>query len=369
MASTSTHELLAAAAPPPTPGLLAEGSLRGAREGSLAGGELDPSGAPLPRCSRRGALALFGLGAGLAWLRSAPLSRAAPSAGVTRWWATDRAAGLLWSLDKDFLLLGAVHLRSPTELEPARGGGVWVLSQRGSISLGPHRLLLLAGDGEVRGRWEFGAARALCAVDEGVLLIEWGAGSSDRLWFIQEGQAPVLLFQAAGLVSAAASDRAVLVGGSSGEVWLLERSLAGARLATVELPGGEISDVARGPRPGQWWVLDVSGGARLLLLDARLGTVFATDVGLAAGYVVPVPGEERAWVADLGEPRARRFGPGGVLELDVDVPLAGLGRGLGRPGGGAVYVAPGALLHLDASGQLAPGQGGFDFLIDLARVD
>ena len=51
----------------------------------------------------------------------------------------------------------------------------------------------------------------------------------------------------------------------------------------------------------------------------------------------------------------------------ADLPLDGLDRALGLERGGALLVAPGAILRLDARGATVPGQGGFAELSDLCR--
>ena len=82
-----------------------------------------------------------------------------------------------------------------------------------------------------------------------------------------------------------------------------------------------------------------------------------------------VPDAEQVWVVSTVAPLARCYGPGGVLATVVgDLPLSGLDRALGLEGGGALLVAPGALLELDRHGEIQNSQGGFDFLVDLARV-
>ena len=140
-------------------------------------------------------------------------------------------------------------------------------------------------------------------------------------------------------------------------------------------PPGADAPVADG-----WWCLDVTQGGRLVRLGPDLSERWSVAVAIQPLHLVPVPGEERVWLASATQPHARRYGPGGQLELDLeDLPLSGLDRGLawgvrpaspGRRGprasGGVLLVAPGALLHLDAAGQLAPGQGGFDYLVDVA---
>jgi hypothetical protein len=133
--------------------------------------------------------------------------------------------------------------------------------------------------------------------------------------------------------------------------------------------GVVVADVAAGPRPGTWWVLDAQGANRLALLDSGLGVLWSRLTQLAALHLAPVRGEERVWLADATEPHARRFGSGGVLEIDrPDVLQGGLDRAETTADGALLLTAPGALLVLDAQGRNAPGQGGFDFLVDVGVV-
>ena len=96
---------------------------------------------------------------------------------------------------------------------------------------------------------------------------------------------------------------------------------------------------------------------------------WAAGVGYASAHLGAVPDEERVWVADTGSARVRRFGPAGVVEIDrQDLPAAALDRTVAWRNGGALLLTPGAILHVDAAGTLAPGQGGFAWLSDAARV-
>ena len=57
-----------------------------------------------------------------------------------------------------------------------------------------------------------------------------------------------------------------------------------------------------------------------------------------------------------------------MLELEhTNLPALALDRTLAWIDGGVLISSPGAILHLDANGNLAPGQGGFSWLSDFAR--
>jgi hypothetical protein len=105
----------------------------------------------------------------------------------------------------------------------------------------------------------------------------------------------------------------------------------------------------------------------VILLDSNLDVRWIATPGIHAEHLGAVESEERVWLADTVQPKVVRLGPGGVIELVRDnLPLPGLDRSLAWRNGGVLLVAPGALVHVTANGGLAPGQGGFAFLTDIA---
>ena len=115
-------------------------------------------------------------------------------------------------------------------------------------------------------------------------------------------------------------------------------------------------------------MLDGTGDGWLYLLDGSLATAWRERTALQALHLAPVAGEERVWLASSTQPMVRRYGPKGRLELERgNLPLGGLDRALAWRDG-LLATAPGAILRLDAAGNLAPGQGGFAFLVDLCRA-
>jgi hypothetical protein len=137
-------------------------------------------------------------------------------------------------------------------------------------------------------------------------------------------------------------------------------------LGSIQLRGA-VLDLARGPEPGSAFAL-AGGGSELVRLGPDLGLRWQVALPVSARHLAAVAGVERVWIVDTSAARVLRYGPGGALELDrAGLPLAGLDRALPWIDGGVLLPAPGAILHLDARGHLAPGQGGFNFLVDLAR--
>ena len=169
------------------------------------------------------------------------------------------------------------------------------------------------------------------------------------------------------LACVSGSNGTILCGTNGGAVLRVD-PLSGAVLAEVPL-GGTIRDLAPGPTPGSVWALDTQGNGRLFLLDASLAIRWSAGVGFPCAHLGAVPGEERVWVADTSSPRVRRFGANAVVELDQQgLPGGPFDRSIAWRDGGVLLLAPGAILQVTASGTVAPGQGGFAWLSDGARV-
>lgn len=325
-------------------------------------------------------LGLFGAGATLA-VGSALIAEAAigrrgggesPPPGPVALWATDRDGGVVYGLDANLIVARQVQLAWPVEVEACRDGGAWALRAGNGSPAGTYRLDRIARDGSLVTEVTLGTCLDLAGLDgRDALVIELGSGpgGADRALRLEtEGGLHVLL-EAPGLLCVADSRGSVAVGTQAGGVMRLHPAANGAVLDRVQL-GGQIGDLAPGPWPGSLWALDVTGNGRLVLLDADLSIRWSAPIGLRSLHLAPVPGEERIWIADTTEPIVRRFGPGGVLELDRQgLPLTGLDRAVAWSAGGVLLAAPGAILRLDAAGALQPGQGGFAFLVDLDGVE
>lgn len=283
-------------------------------------------------------------------------------------WITDRDAGRVYGLDRDLLVVRELPLRAPIEVEACADGGAWVVSALDGGPVGRHQLARLDRDGVVGPRAALGTFHDLaCDAEDRALVIE--DGPAGRRVALFDGSAQLRWqAQAPGALSLASAWGQVLVGDDAGVVSCFDLGAPAAPPRSSAL-GGILADVAAGPSAESWWVLDASAAHRLVLLDADLSARWIVPAGVAALHLAPVSGVERVWLADVNAPSARRFGPGGALEVDRrDLPLAGLDRVASLAGGGALFAAPGALLALDGLGRNAPGQGGFDFLVDVAVV-
>jgi hypothetical protein len=318
--------------------------------------------------AKRTALGLgaCGLGAALALLLGGRSGdETPPRPGPPEVWVSDRDGQALIGLDRHLLVAARVEMPWPTEVEVCDDGGLWAVSAREGDPLGAYDLLRVSSDGKLAEPIEVGVVIDLAAVAGGdALVVERNEdGSTCVRRFAADGRArPVAELPDATCVSGV-HDR-VIVGTASGAVLTFGGAPRRAQL------GGSICDVAPGPSAREWWALDRGrpGASRLFLLDAELRTLWTLQCELEGGQLAPVPNQERVWLVDAARPLACRLGPGGVLELTCGpLPQAGLGRTAALDDGGLLVTAPGTLLHLDGRGRIVPGQGGFDFLTDVAR--
>lgn len=324
----------------------------------------------------------FGLGAFGFGVLAAPLIGPGPKRVAI--WVADRDANQLVALDQDFFVATSSPLPSPVRVEAMADGGAYALSAIGGSPIGPHGLVHVDSQGGLQQVGVLGAGvdLARAGVDR-VFVVEMGLwGADSRVLRVELGSGPQGAATRRDLVPFAVSPGAVAVGVHAGagatspELSVLVGSDtggltrydgAGAVLQIVAGLAGEIGDVAPGPNGG-WWVLDVAAPNRLLRLDRSLSLLWAVETGLHSESLAPVEGEERVWIADSGEPLVRRFGPGGRLELSAATVATDFSRGAGLVSGEYWVASPGAASRLDQHGAGLPGQGGFDYLVDLSSV-
>ncbi|MCC6407753.1 MAG: hypothetical protein IT453_11340 [Planctomycetes bacterium] len=310
----------------------------------------------------------FVLGAGVALaVRAAPELAADFQPGPLTTWVADRDADALIGLDEGLFEGKRISLESPVEAERRSDGGLWAVSARESHPLGVHDLLLFGADGNRVAAAVFGPVLDLELSRDDALVVERTDSSGRVVRVDAQGTTSTVLELATASCAAGAGSR-VAVGTDDGEVWLLELGSAPPTVLAKRALGGPIGDVRPGPTPGTWWVLDIGASGRVSLLEPTLATRWSVATGLHALHLAPVRGVESVWIADTTQPLARRYGANGALEIDVStLPLGGLDRASASSDGGVLLIAPGAVLRLDPNGVLLPGQGGFDFLVDLTR--
>lgn len=336
------------------------------------------------------ALAWFG-GALLALVASgAELACSSSRARETRpiaVWVADRDGRALVGLDRELYPQRHLSLDEwPTAAVPAPDGGVWVALARA----GPHaahRLLRVFADGR-RGPESppfepLASPRPVVAVPDGrggvlvwsgqrtlELLRVDAHGRTERVggpWPVPTssvttapGAGSALGTLPVSMAGSAGPAGGWLVGDSAGGLWMLSQE---ARLlGHSPSRGSPVVEVA-GRVGGGWWVLLEDG--RLLGLGAALELEWERATGIS-GARLALPDRDRAWVAGSG--RSLCVGSTGT-PLGRAPPLAGydLEAGCGW-GAGALFAAQGALVHVDESGALAPGQGGFEYIAALARA-
>lgn len=299
--------------------------------------------------------------------------------GALAGWVVDRDGDALAGLDGDRLLVRRVHVPAPVELALASEGDLWVVSAGPTGPVGPTRLLLVDGEtGDIAREWalssvlDFETVHGFGSTQAGgdaALVVELDRGGERHVVRVAKSGACATVERSSDAFCAAAAWGCTLVGSERGELRLSGPD--GQRLVRRDF-GGVISDVAPGPESGTWWVLDVAGGVggtRLALLGRDLTSRWEVFAGVAALSLAPVAAAERVWLCDGEGALARRFGPGGTLELaHVGLAHSGGSRASAGDDGSLWIAAPGALLCIDETGARAPGQGGFEFLVDVERV-
>jgi hypothetical protein len=290
-------------------------------------------------------------------------------AGPARFLVADRDASDVVALDPDLLVVRRIAVERPIEIEARADGGFWSISAPASAALGPHLLRRYSGAGTLVRELAIGVPFDLASLDgDAAITVELTSGATRDVGVYDASGSRVRVAGGERAFCAAGRGGEIAVGGEDGSIEVWPIAPAGAPLAARAL-GGWIADVAPGPRRGTWWVLDAAGAGRILLLDRGLATLWERPSTVRALHLAPVPATERVWLADATEPFAARFGAAGALELGpLATPARGLDRALGLASGGAILVAPGALIRLGPQGQLLPGQGGFDFAVDAADL-
>jgi hypothetical protein len=338
--------------------------------GGATGGEAaGPASGWLAAASALG-VAAIGAGGAFAWTR---IAHGGPrgSTAAPRYFAADRDAGEVVALDEDFFVVRRFAVELPIEVETRRDGGLWVACASSAGPRGPHRLRRLEPDGRIASEIALGPVLDLETLDGGPALVVASQPTGAREALLVHSAGATLTVAAAGdLACIAGSGGRIAVGTCSGVVRVHDAA-GGARIVERDL-GGSLADLAPGPERDTWWALDAGGAARprrVLVLESDLAVRWERPIGMLALHLAPVAGEERVWIVDSSAPLAGRLGPKGALEVPpVPLSLAGCERGIARRSAGAVFAAPGALLVVDAAGRSLPGQGGFDFLVDVAEA-
>lgn len=284
-------------------------------------------------------------------------------------WVTDRDGHELIGLDPDLLVARSTPIPWPLEVESTRDGGVWVLRSANGQPGASVRLVRLAADGTAITTLFLDQAEGLDVLDGEQALVLSREGNDVRVLRVRTEGSWFVVHAGPDVRCAAASRGSVLVGTSTGVVRRIDPATA---LVVDELQLEDpvpVDDVEPGPTPGTAWVLAGGGTGRLYLVNEDLTVRWATGVGFACRSVAGVPGQERAWIGAENAGRLVRIGPNGVFELDVSgLPAVGLGALVPWRKGGVLALTPGAVLNVTSTGTLAPGQGGFAWLSDAARV-
>jgi len=327
--------------------------------------------AGLRGANRLRGLAALGAGALLcslvAWLSGAQASRAGEPR--PRVWAADRDAHQVVGLDRDLVRVQTIDLAWPLDVEVRADGGLWVLRSGGPGASFGRRLCSLSSAGAVLHESWLESAHEIQLVDgRDILVIEHGtaAHGADRVWRIEPDGRATILFEDQGLACVAPSKGGALLGWRDGRLARIGASARTLRPDRVRAHPASWRTLGPGPNPGTAFALDGGSSRRLVYLDADLAQVWSVDLTLDPQRLGVVPGEERVWLADAAGSSVRRYGPSGVLEFERTLPVFGADRALVLRGVGVLCAAPGAIVRLDPFGQILTGQGGFQWLADLA---
>lgn len=291
-----------------------------------------------------------------------------------RYWAADRDAHRVSGLDAQLVVRRTLDCGWPREVAARADGGVWVLRSGGPTSILGDRLDSFTPAGDLENEMSLGAATslALCAEHDALVVeIDDTPQAAERVWRVAPDGTGTVLYAADGLACVASAGREVWLGWRTGRLARIASDGSGRVIAKAD-HDAEWGALAPGPSPGMLYALDLRAPRRLCLLSKELELRRETLLGFDARALAPIVANGAAtggvWIADTSGARVRRYGPAGLLDFEVPVALFGPDRPLALPDGGALFAAPGAILRLDANGAPLPGQGGFSWLSDLARV-
>ncbi len=315
---------------------------------------------------------MLALAAGLALGRC----RASPERdwrpGRSLWAAADRDGGEIVTLDSDLYVTQRIAVPWPERVVPCSDGGYWVRSVPAGHARGARHLLAVGAQGEVRLDLEIGPPFELEAGDRKSALVgvQEESGAAELL-VVELGGAVHRRPLPAGSTSIAFDgDARIAVSAGALGLWVLGL-VEGPAEEFAGLPGRSVLDVVAAPDRG-WWILACENPigdcllARLSASGELLGQIPCTRGALArttlrsrAVWLVchdeeQVFGwsgwhEEAPWVAKLSIPGAH----GAAVDAQ----------------GGLLVATPGAVLRFDRKGETLPGQGGFQRLVDLARIE
>ena len=282
----------------------------------------------------------------------------------------DRGGDRVLALDQELCVVDAVRVPSPRRIAPCADGGAWVAFTRSSQAVEPDRLLRLDSELAPLRELAFGPLCDLFPLESGALLaLERSPDGAGIVWRIEDGECRRLQ-ELPGARCVAGAEGRCLIGCSGGELVLAEDVEPGVVLAWRRLSAGLV-DLAPGPEAGSWWALAAGRETELMLLERGLETRWASSLGFTAERLAPVEGEERVWLADALRSEVRRYGPGGLQEIELsDLGPHAAGAALVAWEGGVLLASPGALLELESGESSRPArtQGGFSDLSDLGTV-
>jgi hypothetical protein len=288
-------------------------------------------------------------------------AREPTDAGRVAAWVCDRDAQVVEGLDADLYRAVRVPVSYPLAVAARPDGGAWVVSASLPNPGVAQSLVCLRSDGGLEATAAVGVVRDLAATARGEALVVDALGGVARIaLFGREGRLIAERRVPAASCVAARAGR-VLVGTSDGQLVSTDVDLSVLRRRALD---AAILDVE--PAGNGWFVLEDAALGRLLRLDDDLSTDWGVALERRSARIGALPRGSAVWTVGSG---ARLFGEGGAVVTETgEFPMRGARGGVAWRNGGLLTAAPGAIMHLDQHGRVAPGQGGFDFLVDLSAV-
>jgi len=315
-----------------------------------------------------GALALAA-GAALAlgppWLPSPGGNR---EAGEPRWVVADRDARRIVLLDDDLLVVERREVPWPTHVRAAPGGALWIVSATLGHPRAGHELLLTDRVGRSQAVWEVPPVLDLEVERTGrAWILDRPPSGSLQVRAFAPGKAPACFSVPDRARAIAMGDGSVLVAAGDEGLGVLDPASGDWRLAWHE-EGCCVLEVAAHGGPRAWLLVreGLDGSERVVELDGVLAT--AGNVRSPGSALVSASQGVQAAVWSVGATGdwARRLDPReGRSSAVVRLPALGAVAAFTELDGGLLVAAGGALLRLDRSGRVLPGQGGFARLVDL----
>lgn len=292
-----------------------------------------------------------------------PRGRPRVARGPVVWWVADRDAGRVVGLNERLGIELRVPLRHPLALAPAPDGGAWVLHALAGGPRGPCGLSLVGREGSLDrcARFEAAVGLASAASEALVLAREPGPVPGLRLWS-HDGSEPRPL---------GSFPPGTRLFGREGRAWLAFRDgrvheLGRAPLRDVCAASGDPLVAFACEDEGAYGLF--ADPPRVVRHDRDGRALWSRPLDFPADRLVLDGRPGRVWAADSWGREVWLLGPSGERIVRRGLVLPGVETGARHPAGGVLLAVAGALLRFDGRSNVAPGQGGFEYVAALIRA-